>query len=141
MTKHVSLEVSDEIVKPIIEREIQAAMVKALGKQEDLIAQIARSVLATKVDDHGNVNEQNYYNKHDLVETTLSIAIREQVKEAIQEWVNSNTDVIRKQVEKEFSTQRFQKEMRRGLADSVIRSMQCKWNTTVNVRLKPGEDD
>ena len=135
----VSLKVDESMVSKILEKQIQAAIVAQLGKQEDLIEQAVKVALSKKVNHEGNVDSYSSYNTHDFLEVLASKSIREAATEALREWLNENKVKVRNAVLKELATPSRQRSIATAYADAIESSLKCNWNMTCNISFKEKE--
>lgn len=100
--KAISLEVSQAIVKEIVEAQISAEVIKALDSKEDLIRNLVSQVLALKVNSQGRVDNYSSYNEYTYMEYLVGNAIRNVAKKAVEEYIINSQDKIKVVLEKEM---------------------------------------
>ena len=129
----VSLQISDDMIRPIIEKKISAGIITALGGEETLIEQAVTLALRQKVDQRGKTSQFRSDNKYDWLEIMTSNAIREAAKEAMAIWLAENSEKVRTAVLKEMKKPKRVNSIARAFADSVESSVQLGWNIKCNV--------
>jgi hypothetical protein len=129
----MTLQVSPDLVRPVIEQKIQAAIVAALaeGKESAMLSAIVGRVLAQKVDSEGKVSRYDSYNDREYVRWLCETAIRDCARRAVQEWAESNKAKIEKQMQAELS--RRSAGMAKVFMDGLLKSMQSSWTFKVDV--------
>lgn len=121
-TDTVNLEISKEIVKPIVEAKVNAAIIEALNGHEQLIEAAVARVLSTKVDSKGNPDTYGYSSSITFMQWLCKDAITAAAREAIREWITQNrqkmVDEFLKQIRKKDSM--FAKAFVDGLGKAVV---------------------
>ena len=131
-----SLKINDSIIKPIIEKQIQAAVVQNLGDHEELIGKMVSLALHTKVNRKGYVDESSYNNYFDFLEIITSNAIRDAARNALTEWLAENSNKIKAALLVELAKPTRQKTMAKAFADAVEDSITSKWHMDCTVNFK-----
>lgn len=96
----VNLSISQEIVKPIIDAKISAAIVAALGDESKMIETVVGTVLGMKVNSEGKRDNYEHHNKTTLVEHLCLKEIKAATESAIKEYFVSHGDLIKKAMKK-----------------------------------------
>lgn len=89
----VQLTISSDVVKPIVEAKIHAAIVQEFGKQEQLMASIVNMALQTKVDSDGKYG-RGYSSDKSYIEWVVNKAICGSAQQALTEYVEQNKPKI-----------------------------------------------
>lgn len=94
----VNIQVSQEVVKPIIEAKIQAAVIAELDKMPILVKELVDRMLSTKVNSEGKPDR--YDAKMTLLEWVVNGELRTLCTEVIKEMVKGRRDILKKEFEK-----------------------------------------
>ena len=131
MADVLNVEISKNLVEPIVQAKIQAAVVSALESPQLLIEELVRKCLNMKVDRDGKVQDYASHNKHSWIDILCRQSIQKAVEEAMKEWVAENQKLLKDQVKRQISTSpaKFAKMFCDGLADSL----NCSWKFSVHV--------
>lgn len=129
----VSLQINEDMVKPILEKQIQAAVMAGIGNPEQLIQKVVSVALSHKVDKNGDVSKYSSDNTHDYLDVLTSKAIREAAKQALEEWLNENKTLVKEMVIKEMNKPARQKTLVKAFADAVEDSLSCSWRFNCDV--------
>ena len=97
----VNVSIGKDLIAPIIEAKVQAAIVKAISGEQDLVTRFIAQALETKVDKEGRVNSSSYRNNITMLEYMCIDTIQDCAKKAINSWINDN----KKEVEKALIAQ------------------------------------
>ncbi len=136
----VSMKVDDDVVKAVIEKQIQAGIVMQLGNQEDLIAKAVTKALSVKSRSDGTFGRYESDNKFDFLEVLTTNAIRKAATEAMHEWVKVNSEKIKAAVLKELKKPTRQKSLAVAFANCVEDSLKCRWNMKCDVSFEEKSD-
>lgn len=98
--KGVSLAVSQDIVREIVQTQISAEVMKALNGKDVLIEQLVKQVLSIKTQSDGTMGSSDYYNKYNYIEVILGQAVRNKAKEIVNQWVVTKAPEIEKAITK-----------------------------------------
>lgn len=123
----VNLNISEEIVRPIIEKQVQAAVLANIGNPEEVISKTVSLALKQKVDSSGNISKYESDNRYDFLELMTKQAIRDAAKEALAGWLEENKKLIKEMVIKEMNKPERQKSFVGAFADAVEKSLECRW--------------
>ena len=133
MEKMMSLEINEDMVKPIIENQILAAIMANIGNPEELIKKTVSIALKQKVDKNGKVSTYSSENRYDYLSILTEEAIRKAAKEALDEWLKSNTQLIKAMVIQEMNKPERQNSLVAAFADAVEKSFHCFWKFSCDV--------
>lgn len=132
----VSLKVDENLVLPVIQKQIQAAIIENLGSGEEIIGRMVKVALSQKVNQRGVVSKYQSDNKHDYLEVVAGNAIREAATDALREWLDKNKAKIRKAVLTELKSPSRQKTMAKAFADAVEESITNRWLFKANISFR-----
>jgi len=136
-----SLKINNDIILPVIEKQIQAAIVANLGNHEELIGKMVSLALHAKVNDKGYIDTQySSYNKYDFLEVLTSTAIQEAARNALTDWLHVNSQKIRSALFAELAKPTRQKSMAKAFADADETSITSKWHMNCTVNFKEDRD-
>ena len=114
----MTLNVDENLVKPVIEKEIEMAIVRELGKVQDLIPQLVRGVLNGKVDTSGKPSTYSSDRDRTYIDYLFQEAIKSATKTAVFKYIEDNHAALEKEVEKQIkaSSSAISKSMVKSLA-------------------------
>lgn len=138
--KMVSLELNADVVKPIIEKRIAAAIADGLGGADGIIERMVHLALSVKVDSNGKQSEYRGYNNHDFLEVMTGNMIRESAKEAMKQWVQENGNKIKAAVVKEMMKPNSCRKIANAFADAAIKSVGCYWKPNIEIKFFAKEE-
>lgn len=139
MEKMMSLEINESMVKPIIEKQIQAAILANIGNPEELISKTVAIAMKQKVSSNGNISSYSSDNRYDYLEILTSNAIREAAKETLQEWLKDNKQLVKAMVIQEMNKPERQGSLVKAFADAVEESLNCSWRFNCDINFVKNE--
>jgi hypothetical protein len=128
----VNVQIGKDLIQPIIEAKIQAAIVDALSGYEGLVSQAIARVMNQKVNHEGKRDQYDSYNKYPFIEVICQQRIQEAVRVSLDKWLASKQPQIEAAVEKEMSrrTGSLARDFVAGLQNSIKHS----WTTKLDVK-------
>lgn len=137
----VSLKLDPSIVTPILEKQIQTAIISQIGDSDKLIQSIVKLALQEKVDKKGNPNPRyNSDAKYDFLEVLTANSIRKAAKDALVDWLEENQEKIRNAVYNELDTPERQNSIAKAYADAIEKSLKCDWSMACNIAFRENPD-
>lgn len=134
----VNIEVSKELIAPIIESKIAAAICEHVGSPALFVDRIVSAALKTKVDDSGRVNSSAYYNTKSFLDVIVTQTIQDSTRDAVRLWVQKNQPLIQAAVEKELA--RTKSGMAKAFAAGLADAIKADFRFNVSVAFKDGGD-
>lgn len=99
-----TLNIPQDVINPIIQANISAAILSAMGDGSKVMANAIATVLSTKVDPNsGNLSSYSSNNTTPWIDWMLGQAIRESAKAAIVEYMAGQQEAVKKQLAAELS--------------------------------------
>ena len=132
----VKLQVSDEIITPVIEKAIQAAIIKNLGDTDLLLESMVALALKQKVNEKGGISKYSSDNKYYFVDVHCQNTIREVAKKAFQEWLDLKRDKIKEILLKELKKPAFQAKIAKSLIGVLNNTLEYSWYVKHDVIFK-----
>lgn len=134
MSDIAKIELSKDLIEPIVRAQLQASIIAALGRTDQLVASVVQSVMNMQVDSDGKTS--SYRSDRTLITWMAEKAIKEAALEAIKEWFADNRDKLKVMLRKEI--EKNAKGMAESLVLGVAKAMECKYST--HIELKIGKD-
>jgi len=135
----VNVEISEGLIKPIIESKIQAAIVAEMSKNpEHLIDSLVAKALDMKVDKDGKIS--SYSSSIPYLEYLTHTVIRTEAKRALNEMLEENRDKIKDAVKKKMSQGGVAATMAKAMIDGMTKSLECNYSQKVQVSFKKEDD-
>lgn len=136
MSGDLSLTVSKELVIPILEAKIKAAIATAMGGEEELLDKVLNSIINQKVDKDGKISSYSSDNKYSWFDVTVTKTIQQQIKESIIEEVKEQGDVIKEAVKKFIKSSAGSNLIAQAMVDGMNKSFESSWMTNFKIDFK-----
>lgn len=124
----VDIKVSQDLIAPIIEAKVQAAIIEALGDERDLIERVVTAALTKKV-------ETDRYSSKTIpwIEKVCNEVVRAAAEQAIKTWAGSQQDRIAEEFVRQLSQQRTSKSVVRAMIDGLADASKSRWKFSVEL--------
>jgi hypothetical protein len=124
----VGISISDDLIMPILEAKVQAAIVEQLGGQGALIEKVVAEALNQKVE-----AERYSSKKIPWIQQVCQNVIREAAEKAIREWADGQKEQIAKEFLKQLKTQKTASQVVNSMITGMADVASCKWKFSVNL--------
>ena len=135
----VTLGINEDMVKPILEKQIQAAILANIGNPEELITKVVSLALRQKVNCEGKIDSYSSHNTYDYLEIITGKAIREAAQESLKNWLEENAQLVKAMVIQEMNKPERQNSLVKAFADAVEQSFACSWRFNCDIHLEKKE--
>jgi len=115
MSDLANIVLSKDLIEPIVRAQLQASIVSALGRADQLVGQVVQTVMNQKVDSDGKPSQ--YGSATPLISWMADKAIKEAALEAIKEWFADHRDEIKAQIVDAM------KKNQKGMAEAYVLSL------------------
>ena len=136
----MSLNLSADMIKPIIEKTIQANVLSALNGWEGVVTDMVNTVLTTKVDKNGVISCYSSENRYTWIEVNLNRRIKELVEGEVKKQIEESAEAIREAVRKQITSKAGSNAVAKAVVDGLIGSFEKSWNSTINISFAKNED-
>lgn len=128
-----TIKIPNDVIQPIIEAKVAAAVTEALGGYERLIETAVGQVLNQKVGDNGQPS--TYSNAIPWFKWTMNDCIKRAARAAIEDYFKTHEDVIKRAVVAELSKKNspLVKQMIAALTGSVLNADSLRYRMNVTV--------
>jgi hypothetical protein len=127
----VNLSIGKEIVGPIVEKKIQAAITEHLGDFDKILQGIIANVLNQKVDSQGKISWSSY-DKMTWLEYVCNDLIRKSVQKGVENVLATKTKDIEKACEKAILSRKG--DLARAFATAMAQGVKDSWHLHVTVK-------
>lgn len=128
-----TLQVPKDVLEPIIQAHISAAVVAALGDRSKIIADCIGKVLNTKTESDGS--ETRYGTGIPWVQWIMQDCIKKSARAAIEEFMASHKDEIKAQIAAELRKKNspLAKQLIEGMLNGITNETTLKYRLNVTV--------
>lgn len=136
----VQISVSQDLVKPVIEAKIKAAILQALkGDDSDVISEIVGKIINMRVNEKGTISNYDSENKYSLVEQMMQCSIRECAREALKQMVEESKPKIIKELHSQLK--KSGNKVVKAFVSGMFDCMKSDWQFGVKVNFQTIKDD
>jgi len=136
----MSLQINQDMVKPILEKQIQAAILANIGNPEQLIQKVVAVALSQKVNREGKISQYSSDNNYDYLEVLVGQSIREAANEAIKQWLTDNQEQLKVAITKELNKPARLKSIVGAFADAAEKSFKSDWYFKCDVKFSEAKE-
>ena len=141
MVDEVNVQISRELIKPIIEAKIQAAIISELRNIDDLIPKFVEAALVRyKVNEEGEQSKYSGDNKYSFIEAMCQRTIQQAAREAFAEYIKERQPQIKAEFTKVLKTQKHQKAVVRAMVDGLETCVEKDWRFVFNAKFETMRD-
>lgn len=138
----LDLSIDQDYLAEAVKQTVMMGISESLNGKNEIVSQIVKMVLSTKVDKTGKISNYDRDNKYTLLEFHVRKAIEEITREELQALINERkpeiTQAIRTELAKKVNYTKFVDSFFTG----VERALRDTWVPKINVEFaKCGEDD
>lgn len=139
-TNNVSLTISQDIVKPIVQSKIEEAILLSLGGADKLVEYAVATILNTKVDSTGKVSTYSNENKFNFVEIAIRNKINEAARLAVSDFLENHKEKIRNELIKQLTSKKGVALFAASLLDATARTLPNQYRATFTVNFLETKD-
>lgn len=140
MAELINLGIDPELVKPVLEKQIQAAIMGSLGDINGLFDYAIKAALNQRVNEDGRVSNYSSENRYDFLEALSAKAVREAAKEAMKEYINENKAILKRKLKAEMKKKANQDKLVQAFVDAASESFNYSWTFNAKVELAKKEE-
>jgi len=132
MNEMAKIELSKDLIEPIVRAQLHASILAAMGQRDQLIGSIVTTIMNTRVDEKGDPSR--YDSAKPLITWMAEKAIKETALEAIKEWFANNRAEMKKQISIAITKQA--KNMAEQLALGIAKATESSYRFSVQINPK-----
>ena len=102
MSDEVNVQISQALVKPIIDAKIGAAIVEAIGDPRAFCEDLAGKIMSIQVDENGKHTGYSHQDRYTFVEAICRREIRKAIEAALVDWIQEHKKVLELAVQNEL---------------------------------------
>ncbi|MGL5937066.1 MAG: hypothetical protein ACRCZI_15755 [Cetobacterium sp.] len=133
MNEMAKIELSKDLIEPIVRAQLHASILAAMGQRDELIRGVVTTIMNTQVDERGEVSR--YSSSKPLITWMAEKAIKETALEAIKEWFADNRVEMKKQIH--LALTRQSKQLAEQLISGMVKTTEAGYSYQFSVRVNP----
>lgn len=127
MAGEVNLQISKDIIAPIVEQKIKESLIEALGGGQQLIEKFIEKVLYDQVNDKGVKSNYSGDNKYNWIDIAVRDAVQKSAQKAVVELLNDRSSEIVTAIKSCLSKKGNAQKFAVGLIDGLIKASESNW--------------
>ena len=130
----VNLQISKDIVNPIIAAKVQEAILEALGGKDKLVENVINNILYDKVNDKGVKSSYSSDNKFTYLDVLVTQQIGLAVKQELENIIKEQSSVIKESLLKHIKTKAGSDKVAKALLDSFTGTFPNSWRSSIEIK-------
>lgn len=138
----LNLSIDNELIASAVQESIVGAIAASMGNKDLIINEFVKSILTERVLEDGR--EPRGYSREKTIsklEFYVRKAITEELKEQLAIMVNEFRPKIRESFRTEFAKKSVQNNLVNAFIDSIIKSVDERWYTTIEFDIHKRKDE
>lgn len=131
----VNLSISAEVVQPIIDAKINAAVCEALSGTNNIVSSVVTKILNEKVDSEGKTSRYSSRDEQTFIQWLCNDAIKKASIQAIQNYINAANAPLCAAVQAVLM--KNTKTIAQNLVSSFVEATKSNWSLKVDVNVDP----
>ena len=132
----LDLKVDQEYLANAVQQTVMMGIAESLNGKNEIVSQLVKSVLQTKVTDKGTISTYAGDNKYSLLEFHVRQMLTEVVKEEMKAMVAEKRDEIGAVVRRELSKKSTAEAFVSRFISTVERAIDATWVTKIDVNFE-----
>ena len=133
----VNLGINKELITPIVEKEIKAAIVAALGGADSVIEKVVTQIMYQKVNHEGKVSSYYGDNKYTFIEIVLTNQIKDAIAEELKRQIGEKAKPLKKAITKNLRNDKVADKLADALLSAFTQTVDSNWRSSINIEIKP----
>lgn len=137
----LDLNIDQNYLEDAVKQTVMMGISESLNGKNEIVSQIVKMVLSTKVDEDGKISSYERNNRNSLLEFYVKGAIRDLTKEELQKIVEERKSELREIIRKELC----KKSTLNGFLDSFLNAVKTNidnaYKATINIDFKARGSD
>lgn len=133
----VNLGINKELITPIVEKEIKAAVVAAMGGADSVIEKVVNSIMYQKVNSEGKVSSYSGDNRYTFIEYVLTNNIKDAIGEELKRQIGEKAEPLKKAIVKNLRNEVTANKLADALLTAFSQTVDSNWKSVINIEIKP----
>lgn len=135
----VDLKIDQKYIAECVKEVVNASMIEALGAKNDIVENVIRELLNTKVDSNGKPSNSSWGTEK-LIDFELRKAICEVVKETIKSSIEEKRELLTEMIKKELNKKANMQKFVDSFINNTTKTLERSWQTKININFEPVEE-
>lgn len=135
----VDLKIDQDYISKCVKEVVNASMIEALGAKNDIVENVIRELLNTKVDSDGKPTTSSWHTEK-LIDFELRKQISEVVKETIKSSIEEKRELLTEMIKKELNKKANMQKFVDSFINNTTKTLESSWNTKINIEFEPTKE-
>lgn len=127
----VDIEISEDLVRSIIEAKVHTAIVESLASEKGVVERVVSAALCRKVSEDGSKPDRYEKSPLTYMEYLCRRVISQAAEAAIARWAEERQDVLEAEFLKQLQAKKTASAMVRACVDGLQQAAKCGWRFQV----------
>lgn len=129
-----TFQIPQDVIQPIIQANITAAIAQALGGSANVLEKAISTILSTQVDGEGKPSSYSHHSHRSWLDWAVGDAIRKAARAAIEEQIATLQVALKEQMVAQLTKKNSPliKQIAEGLAAGAFSPEAIKWRLTIS---------
>ncbi len=137
---NVNIQISKDLIAPIVETKMKAAILEAMGDTSKLVEYVVNQILYAKVNEKGVVGSYSSENKFSWIDIALRKSIEDSCKEVIQQVIKEQSEAIKENVKKHLTSKKGMSAMASAMMDGMVKAAESSWRFSTEFKFQSDKD-
>ena len=129
-----TVNISNEVIKPIVDIHIKNAVIEAIGNKEAIIEQFVQEVFNKKVDHSGKVSNYSGDNKFSWFDVIVTNQIKECIKNEMQEQIIGISKEIKEALINQIKTKKGSNAIASAMIAGLEGTLKNAWTSRIDIK-------
>ena len=135
----ISLNVSKDVITPIVERHIKDAVLTAMGGRDEVISKVLDGILTQRVNSDGKVGSYSSDNKYLWIDIVFTKKIEEAVRKELEDVMSESVLRIKKALILKLKTDKGASMVADALIEGLNDTFKNNYKSKVDIHLSRNE--
>lgn len=135
MADQATLQIPQDILKPLIDAKVHEALAGALGDQSGILRRVVEAVINVKVDSDGKVSHYTSSRDQTFIQWLVEDCLKKAVRKAIESELEKNQEIIKAALVTEFKKKNSPliKQLVENMANGMTKAVADKYRMTIAI--------
>lgn len=136
----VDLKIDQKYIAECVKEVVNASMVEALGVKNNIVEEVVKELLNTKVDRDGKPSTSSWGTEK-LIDFELRKAMCEVVRETIKSTIEEKREILTEMIKKELNKKANMQKFVDSFINNTTKTLERSWSTKINIDFEPVLED
>lgn len=133
MSDLVNLNVSEGLIKSVIQEEIKAGIIRALGDPSQIVRTAIEKMTDLYVDEDGKFCKETSWHAKPYFDWLVEQTVKDCVKDEITKYVTENRGELANEVRAQLKNANFRNKIAASFVQSIVDTTEKSWKMPINI--------